>query len=60
MFQIALGSMHPGNSDGIDAQVLKRFTVALLLGKVENTKYLQCKVSFGFTDNLNNKNLIFV
>jgi hypothetical protein len=40
MFQTALGPMHPGNCDGIDAQVLTRFTVALLLGKVEKTNYL--------------------
>jgi hypothetical protein len=54
MFQTALGIMHPGNSDGIDAQVLTRFTVALLLGKVERTNYLEYKVSLGIAGNLKN------
>ena len=55
MFQTALGPMHPGNSDGIDARVLTRLTVVLSLGMLEKTNYLEYKVSFEFTDNLNNK-----
>jgi hypothetical protein len=55
MFQRALGSMHPGNSDGIDAQVLTHFTVAPLLGKVEKTNCLAYKISFEVTGNLHNK-----
>jgi hypothetical protein len=43
--------MHPGNSDGIDAQFLIRFTVALLLGKVEKAKYLAYNVPFEVTGN---------
>jgi hypothetical protein len=54
MFQTALGPMHRGNHDGIDEQILTRFTVALLLGKVEKTNYLEYKVSFEVTCNLNN------
>jgi len=47
--------MHPGNNDGIDAQVLTRLTVALLLETVEKTTYLEYKASFEVTGNLNNK-----
>jgi hypothetical protein len=54
MFQTALDSMHPGNSDGIVAQVLTRIAVALLLGKAEKTNYLEYKISFGVTGKLNN------
>jgi len=55
MFQTALCPMHPGNSDGIDAQVLTRLTAAMFLGTVEETNYLEYKESFEITDNLNNK-----
>jgi hypothetical protein len=46
--------MHPSNSDGINARFLTRFTVVLLLGKVEKMNYLEHRVSFEITRNLNN------
>jgi hypothetical protein len=54
MFQKALGLIHPGNSDGIDAQVLTYFTVVLLLGKLRKVNCLAYKISFEVTGNLNN------
>jgi len=59
MFQTALGPVHLGNSDGIDAQVLTRFSVALLLGKLEKTNYLGYKVLFGVTGNLKNTRFLY-